>query len=71
MWVDKIEALNDFGVTILDDLKESHYDAVALAVAHREFVEMGGAAIHRPGKKNHVLCYFNYVLKADEVDGRL
>jgi len=70
-WVDKSEALNEYGVTVIDHLKESHYDAIVLAVAHREFVEMGAEAIHRLGKQNHVLYDIKYVLKADEVDGRL
>lgn len=70
-WVDKDEALNEYSIRIVNDLQDNHYDAIILAVSHREFVEMGAEAIHRLGKENHVLYDIKYVLKADEVDGRL
>ena len=70
-WVDKDEAFKEYGIRIVNDLKENHYDAMILAVSHREFVEMGSQAIHQLGKDNHVLYDIKYVLKANEVDGRL
>ena len=70
-WVDKDEALNEYGIRIVNDLQDNHYDAIILAVSHREFVEMGVEAIHRLGKDNHVLYDIKYVLRADEFDGRL
>lgn len=70
-WVDEDEAFNEYGIRIVKDLQDNHYDAIILAVSHREFVEMGAEAIHRLGKDNHVLYDIKYVLKADEVDGRL
>lgn len=70
-WVDKNEALSEYAIRIVNDLQDNHYDAIILAVSHREFVEMGAESIHRLGKKNHVLYDIKYVLKADEVDGRL
>jgi len=70
-WVDQQEALNEYGIKVISDLKENHYDAIVLAVSHREFVEMGAEAIHKLGKSQHVLYDIKYILNANEVDGRL
>ncbi|MEO0974229.1 MAG: Vi polysaccharide biosynthesis UDP-N-acetylglucosamine C-6 dehydrogenase TviB, partial [Pseudomonadota bacterium] len=48
-----------------------HYDAIVVAVAHRQFQEMGVTAIRALGKAEHVLYDIKYALQADEVDGRL
>ncbi|MCP4485188.1 MAG: Vi polysaccharide biosynthesis UDP-N-acetylglucosamine C-6 dehydrogenase TviB, partial [Flavobacteriaceae bacterium] len=51
--------------------KAGDYDAVILAVSHDEFKEMGATDIRILGKENHVLYDIKYLLKTDEVDGRL
>ena len=51
--------------------KGAKYDAIVLAVAHNEFKEMGAAALHKLGKKNHVLYDIKQLLPANETDGRL
>ena len=51
--------------------KKGHYDAILLAVAHDEFIQMGVEAIRAFGKSNHVLFDIKYILMADQVDGRL
>jgi len=70
-WVDKDETVKEYGIRPIDSLQENKYDAIVLAVSHSEFVEMGAAAIHRLGKESHVLYDIKYILKTDEVDGRL
>jgi UDP-N-acetyl-D-galactosamine dehydrogenase len=47
------------------------YDAVVVAVAHREFRELGVAGIRAFAKRNAVLYDVKYVLPAEAVDGRL
>jgi UDP-N-acetyl-D-galactosamine dehydrogenase len=47
------------------------YDALILAVAHREFIEMGAAGLRALGKPKSVLYDVKAVLPADQVDGRL
>ena len=47
------------------------YDAIILAVAHREFIAMGPAAIRALGKTKCVLYDVKSALRADQVDGRL
>jgi UDP-N-acetyl-D-galactosamine dehydrogenase len=70
-WVSRIEARHEYGVTPIRGPKRGQYDAIVAAVAHREFRDMGVAAVRRLGRKNHVLYDIKYVFGRDEVDGRL
>ena len=70
-WVDKDEVIHEYGIKPIDQPVEGKYDAVLLAVAHDEFKELSLAQIKAFGKDNHVLYDIKYLLKANEVDGRL
>ena len=70
-WVDAKEAQHEYGITPIKAVKQNHYDAIIIAVAHNEFVEMGADAIHALGKSEHVLFDIKYTLPKDRVDGRL
>ena len=70
-WVSSAEAQHEYGILPIDDPKPATYDAIVLAVAHRQFREMGATAIRAFGKPNSVLYDIKYVLKSNEVDGRL
>ncbi len=70
-WVDPEQAQREYGILPVKELKPGTYDAVILAVAHNEFIEMGAEQLRALGKENSVLYDIKYVLKADEVDGRL
>ncbi len=70
-WANSAEALEEYQVELVDQLEEDYYDAIILAVAHRQFKEMGSEAIRKLGHSNHVLFDVKYVLPKDQVDGRL
>jgi UDP-N-acetyl-D-glucosamine/UDP-N-acetyl-D-galactosamine dehydrogenase len=70
-WVDKDEAVHEYGIKLIDQPVEGKYDAILLAVAHDEFKELSLEQIKAFGKDNHVLYDIKYLLKANEVDGRL
>ena len=70
-WVDKNETEKEYGFRPIDKLENNKYDTIVLAVSHDEFVKMGADAIHKLGKDDHVLYDIKYILKTDEVDGRL
>ena len=70
-WVNKEEAYEEYAISPIPQLENGKYDAIVLAVSHKQFVEMGADAIHKLGKENHVLYDIKYILKANEVDGRL
>jgi UDP-N-acetyl-D-galactosamine dehydrogenase len=70
-WVHAQEAMDEYGLSVIKDLKQGHYDAVILCVAHREFANMGAKGIRALCKPNAVIFDAKYVLPADAVDGRL
>jgi len=70
-WIDGDEAQREHGITPVTKLEASLYDAILMAVSHRQFKEMGVDAIRALGKPDHVLYDIKYIFQADQVDGRL
>ncbi|MES9958556.1 MAG: nucleotide sugar dehydrogenase, partial [Sedimenticola sp.] len=70
-WVNPQEAEEEYGITPIEKPQPGTYDAVVMAVAHREFVEMGSEAIRALGKEGAVLYDVKSLFPASEVDGRL
>ncbi|MES9825636.1 MAG: Vi polysaccharide biosynthesis UDP-N-acetylglucosamine C-6 dehydrogenase TviB [Candidatus Thiodiazotropha endolucinida] len=70
-WVSQVEAEEEYGLRPISEIKEGQYDAVILAVAHREFQQMGVEKIRTLCKENGVLFDVKNVLPADAVDARL
>jgi UDP-N-acetyl-D-glucosamine/UDP-N-acetyl-D-galactosamine dehydrogenase len=70
-WVSHVEAKHEYNLDLISELKKNHYDAVILAVSHKEFVEMGAAGIKAICKDNNVIFDVKYVLPIEDIDGRL
>ena len=70
-WVNKEDVWADYGCNVIDQPCKGQYDAIVLAVSHSEFKVLSEKEIRAYGKKEHVLYDIKYLLKADEVDGRL
>jgi len=70
-WVDSAEAQHEYGIKPVRKPSNGAYDAIVLAVAHKEFKDFGLDAIRAFGKKPHVIYDIKYVYDAEEVDGRL
>jgi UDP-N-acetyl-D-glucosamine/UDP-N-acetyl-D-galactosamine dehydrogenase len=70
-WIDKDEVIHEYGFKPIDQPVEGKYDAILLVVAHDEFKELSLEQIKAFGRDNHVLYDIKYLLKANEVDGRL
>ncbi|MBC7203125.1 MAG: nucleotide sugar dehydrogenase, partial [Pusillimonas sp.] len=70
-WVDPEEAQDEYGITPVKKPQEGGYDAIILAVAHNEFLQMGVDKIRALGKSPHVLYDLKYLLTAEEADLRL
>jgi UDP-N-acetyl-D-galactosamine dehydrogenase len=70
-WIDAAEAEHEYGIKPVRTPAKGRYDAVVLAVAHKEFREMGVDAIRSFARKPHVLYDIKYLFPANEVDGRL
>jgi UDP-N-acetyl-D-galactosamine dehydrogenase len=71
-WVDKDTVREEYDVSVFTACPEpGGYDAIVLAVAHQQFLEMSPAAIHALGKAEHVVYDIKSMLPADQVDARL
>ncbi|PWF48910.1 Vi polysaccharide biosynthesis UDP-N-acetylglucosamine C-6 dehydrogenase TviB [Massilia glaciei] len=70
-WVSKEGAEHEYGITPIAAPEVGKYDAVILAVAHREFKEFGAAALRSFGKETHVLFDLKCMLPKGEADIRL
>ena len=70
-WVDTAEAQREYGITPVKSPEPGTYDGIVMAVAHRQFIDMGAQAIRALGKDRHVLYDLKYILSADESDLRL
>ena len=45
-WVNSVDAYNEYSIDLISSLSKGRYDAVVIAVAHKQFVEMGVDGIH-------------------------
>ena len=70
-WADKDECARECGIRPIDAPPPRTYDAIVLAVAHRQFRELGAAGVCAFAKPNAVIYDVKYVLPADVVEGRL
>ncbi|HEY9034225.1 MAG TPA: UDP binding domain-containing protein, partial [Pseudomonadales bacterium] len=61
----------EYGLTLFNEIPDKQYDAVILAVAHRQFAEPGIDSIKAVLKPAHIIYDVKHILPADAVDGRL
>jgi UDP-N-acetyl-D-galactosamine dehydrogenase len=70
-WVSSAEAQLEYGLGTVATPIAGDYDAIIVAVAHREFKAMGAQEIRALGKPRHVLFDLKYVFSVHESDLRL
>lgn len=70
-WVNHDDAEHEYNVRPIDKPELDKYDAIILAVNHKEFLEMGADKIRALGNKNHILYDVKSALPKDKVDARL
>jgi UDP-N-acetyl-D-galactosamine dehydrogenase len=70
-WVDPKEADHEYGIAMVAKPKPGAYDAIVIAVGHREFVALGAKGIRQLGSPNVVIFDIKHVLPKNESDGRL
>jgi UDP-N-acetyl-D-galactosamine dehydrogenase len=70
-WVSADEAQHEYGIRPVPEPQQGTYDAVVVAVGHKQFVALGEAGIRAFGKPDMVLYDVKYVLPREAVDGRL
>jgi len=70
-WASPDDVKHEYGVELIKELKQGHYDAIVLAVDHTDYKEWGEEKIRALGKENHVLYDVKYVLPYGQSDIRL
>ncbi len=71
-WINPEEARDEYGLECIEQLPDTaEYDAVIVAVAHRQFARMGEKRLRRLGKQGAVLYDLKGALPAGAADGRL
>lgn len=67
-WANKTEVQKEFGITLLDNLKENQYDSIIIAVSHKEFLMMD---LDELKKNNAVVFDAKSCIDRSKVDARL
>src|SRR5690554_738 len=70
-WINPLEAGHEYAISPISQPQAGEYDAVIMAVAHKQFVDMGVEQIRALCKPTHVLYDLKYILPADASDLRL
>ncbi len=70
-WASAEEAVHEYGIIPIPLPNNCSYDAVVIAVAHSQFIDMGATNIRALGKANSVLYDLKYVLSPMDSDLRL
>lgn len=70
-WVDATEAEQEYGITLIEQPDAKAYDGIVLAVAHKQFAELGAARMREFCRDDHILYDLKYVLPSYQSDLRL
>jgi UDP-N-acetyl-D-galactosamine dehydrogenase len=70
-WVNPREAEHEYGFSTVPAPSRGAYDAIVVAVAHRQFVELGVKGIRAFASPNAVIFDIKHVLPKEASDGRL
>jgi UDP-N-acetyl-D-galactosamine dehydrogenase len=70
-WADAREAEHEYGIRIVANPERGAYDAIVVAVAHREFVALGPKGVRAFGSPNVVIFDIKHVLPKEASDARL
>ncbi|HEX4974722.1 MAG TPA: Vi polysaccharide biosynthesis UDP-N-acetylglucosamine C-6 dehydrogenase TviB [Pseudomonadales bacterium] len=70
-WADSQEARDHYDVPLVNTLPSGQYDAVIVAVGHKQFKEMSVTDLHALCKESHVIFDVKHVFPKEAVDARL
>lgn len=70
-WASAEEVKHEYGIELINELKNGYYDAIVLAVDHSDYKNWGEEKIRSLGKEKHVLYDVKYVLPYGQSDLRL
>ena len=70
-WVDSVDAVDEYSITLIQEPSNQLYDAVVLAVSHDKFRVMGIDAIRELCRPVHVIYDLKHILSLGDSDLRL
>jgi UDP-N-acetyl-D-galactosamine dehydrogenase len=70
-WANARDAQHEYGISLVEAPKRDGYDAIVVAVAHQQFIELGAQGIRALASPNAVIFDIKHVLPKDQSDGRL
>lgn len=70
-WVCEEEAKSKYNIQLISSPEKNFYDAIIIAISHREFRVLGADSIREYTKSNSVIYDLKYTLSAEEADIRL
>jgi UDP-N-acetyl-D-galactosamine dehydrogenase len=70
-WVKSEDIIHEYGISTIAKIEEEFYDAIVIAVGHKQFLYMGVDKIRSFGKKESILFDVKNMFKKSDVDGRL
>lgn len=70
-WVDKFSAKKEYDIDLLDKPEIDKYDAIVIAVAHKQFKKLGIKKIKSFGKSKHIIYDLKYLFSQAQVEKRL
>ena len=70
-WAKSEDVAAEYGLVPIDELSIDYYDAILLAVPHKEFLNMGPQAIRELGKEKHIFYDLKSVFSKPDSDLRL
>lgn len=70
-WANPAEALSEYGIKLVDELKDEIYSGIVLAVAHNQFGEMSVDYLRNLCKGKSIIYDAKNVYPTDQVDGSL
>jgi UDP-N-acetyl-D-galactosamine dehydrogenase len=70
-WVDPVEANDEYGIELTAKPEQEAYDVIVIAVAHKQFRDIGEKGIKAFGKADALIYDIKYLLPADGSDDRL
>ena len=69
-WVSKVEAIEEYGLSLIDE-PTNDYEAVIVAVAHNEFIDLGAEGVRKYLKNDGLLYDLKSLFEKSESDIRL
>jgi UDP-N-acetyl-D-galactosamine dehydrogenase len=70
-WADALEAKKEYGLTLVQELRQNTYSAVVVAVAHHQFTTLSIADLRGFCREKSVIYDVKSLYPRDQVDGCL